>query len=340
MIYHSSPTLPNKTFKQVNALLKNGMIANGLRCEEFKFLIKNYFKVDNVILTNSGTSALFVALKILNTQKTEIILPSYVCKDVIEATILSGFKPVLCDIEEFWNVSYNSIKNKISKNTAAIIVPHNLGICAKVIEIKKFGIPIIEDCCQSIGSSIYTKLCGTIGDIAVLSFNATKCLTTAEGGAVLINNNSVVNKTVNINALEHLFRMSDLQALVGITQIKLYNSFLKKRSRIAKLYFNKIDSRLTQHFSLCKKQSMFFRFLLFSDIDFNKTKQTLEKKDIAIRKGIDSLLHRDYKLGKDKDFKNSVHYYNHTISIPIYPNLTLDEINYITTTVNSCIYEN
>jgi perosamine synthetase len=335
MIHHSLPTLPKNHLIDVQKLLKSGMIANGVKCFEFKKMISNYFNSNDVLLTNSGTSAIFVALKILKTSKKEVILPTYVCKDVFEAVQIAGYTPILCDLEENWNVGYNSVKLKVTKNTAAIIVTHSLGICANVLELKKLGIPIIEDCCQSLGSRYQNKLCGTIGDITVLSFNATKCLTSAEGGSVVINSANLVRKSDFNLVYEHAFRMSDLQAVIGIQQFNDYENFLEKRRKIASFYFKNIDFTLTEKFSSSKSQSNYFRFLLFNSTKFEKIKTELQKKNIAVRKGIDSLLHRSYKTSTDKEFPNSTHYFNNTISIPIYPSLNLTDARLVSNSINN-----
>lgn len=340
MIHHSSTYIRSKDIKKVIQKLQSGMIANGTECELFKSKLAKYFQSQSVLLTNNGTSALVVALKLLKTNGSEIILPSYVCKDVIEAVLYSGFKPVLCDIDELWNVSYRSIQPKVTKKTAAIIVPHNLGISANMNEIKKLGVPIIEDCCQSIGAYYGNKLTGTIGDLTVLSFNATKCLTTGEGGAVLINNSGPKLNSKNTKNLEHIFRMSDLQASLGISQMDQYEEVLKKRKLIGKQYFKLIDPELTEHFKKCKERSMFFRFLLFKENNFLKTQEHFKSKQIAVRKGIDNLLHRQYKLGNDKDYKNSVNYFKNTISIPIYPSLKKDQVEFIARSLNEYFDEN
>jgi perosamine synthetase len=338
MIQHSSISISKSDFLAVNSVLKSGMLASGPNCSLFKEKLSLYFGSKNVFLTNSGSSAIYLALKTLNTNKKEIILPTYVCKDVLESILFAGFKPVLCDIEESWNISIKTVKNKITKNTAAIIVPHSLGISVNVNELKKTGVTIIEDCCQSFGAYYNGNLVGTMGDISVLSFQATKCLSTGEGGAVIVN----VQKKTNLKELkklEHIFRMSDLQAALGISQLNQYKSFLKKRIKIADLYFKSIDPILTNEFLKCRSQSMFFRFLLCTENNFEKTQAHFKSKGIAVRRGIDSLLHRDYNLGKDKEFKNSVNYFNKTISIPIYPNLKTTDVKIISNAINNYFNE-
>jgi len=339
MIQHSANTISSKDISAVKTLLASGMLASGKNCEEFKEKLGNYFACENVYLTNTGSSAIYFALKALNTKKTEIVFPTYVCKDVIEVVFMAGFKPVLCDIGEQWNVSCASIKNKITKSTAAIIVPHNLGICVNVKELKAFNVPIIEDCCQSIGAYYNNALSGTMGDITVLSFNATKCLTTGEGGAVLINTKKKIKNNKSLQSLGHILRMSDLQAVLGIQQLSEYDSFLKKRKELAQFYFKNINKKLTEKFNDTRQHSMFFRFLLYSNTNFLEVQTYLNQKNIAVRKGIDALLHRQYKIGKDTDFKNAVNHFNKTISIPIYPSLKIEQAKYISTTVNNYFNE-
>src|SRR5205085_1657777 len=121
--------------------------------------------------------------------------------------------------------------------------------CTDINALKKTGLIIIEDCCQCIGGCIDGKLAGTFGDVAVLSFNATKCLTTGEGGAILINNSTLVNAFKNLKGLQHILRMSDLQAALGLSQLSHFDLMLKKRKKIADIYFKLIHPDLTKHFA-------------------------------------------------------------------------------------------
>ena len=143
----------------------------------------------------------------------------------------TGAIPVIVDInQDDFNISYESVCRSISENTKAIIIPHIYGIPSNLKEFKKLGIPIIEDCAQSMGAEVEGKKVGTFGDISIFSFYATKLLTTAKGGAVYSKNDDLMNfieDLVNFDyrktyKIRYNYRLSDLQASIGLSQLKKY----------------------------------------------------------------------------------------------------------------------
>ena len=334
MIPHSKPTFSSSDKIAVQDLMESGMVAEGEKCNDFQGKLKSMFDCPEVVLTNTGSSALFYALKLLHGGKKKIVLPTYVCKDVIESVLATGLIPVLCDVDGYWNIGCDTISKVIDNDTAAIILPHNLGIAANIEEISKFGITVIEDCCQSFGGQIDGRLLGTWGDLTVLSFNATKCLTTGEGGAVLINNKSFLEDSKKLNGLKHILRMSDLQAVLGLNQLNNYEAMLESRRRIASIYFKEINKDLISHFESIQSRSMFFRFLLFGIDSFEDFKAYMQENGVAVRRGIDRLLHWDYKMYDKGEFPNARFYFDKTASIPIYPSLKDHEAKIISGLVN------
>jgi UDP-4-amino-4-deoxy-L-arabinose-oxoglutarate aminotransferase len=170
---------------------------------------------------------------------------------------------------------------------------------------------------------------GTFGQLAMCSFQAIKCLTTGEGGMVLSNDNSILAK---IRTMQSLSSMSDIQAALGVSQLEQYDSFLQRRQEIADIYFKKFDKfpNICMPVEL-RKRSMFFRFMLRIPLSYDMIKTEFEKKGISVRRPIGSLLHR--RIGKSpEEFPNAEKCFKETLSIPIYPSLHDDEIEYVTKT--------
>ena len=341
MIPHSKPMLDSSDFEAVRKVMETGMIEEGEMVTRFENEISKYLDLKGGIVTSSGAAAIYLALKALNIGKNdEVILPSYVCRSVMDAVVWAGGTPVLCDISEDWNMNIDTIKPHTSEKTKAIIVVHTFGIAADVSPICDLGIPIIEDICQAFGTKINGQNVGTFGDFAICSFGATKLLTTGGGGMLLSKNEDMIDKIRFIKYNQtlfqkdrHMFKLNDIQAALGLSQLSKYNWMLKKRQEIANQYFSAfVDLPIELPYNILEK-SNFYRFPILSDRDFDELQKEFTAIGIAVRRGVDAMLH---KLSVNKYIKIPIteKKYHDTVSIPIYPSLKKDEIEYI---INSTI---
>jgi len=259
-------------------------------------------------------------------------LPTYVCQNVYDAVVAAGSTPVLCDIGEAWYLRADSVRHLITAKTKGIIWVHIFGIQADAEEIFGLGIPVIENCCQSfrpkeIGTEIkYARR------VSFVSFHATKLLTTGEGGMVLSDDINFIERIRALKgggnvAVAKRFScpLTDLQAALGLSQLSQYDWFLERRKEIAARYFQALGDcpvRLPHH---VRSRSIFFRFPVRIRDDFEVTRKRFEELGIHVRRGVDSLLHRVF--GWDKtSFPIAEKIFQETVSIPIYPALTEDEV--------------
>jgi 8-amino-3,8-dideoxy-alpha-D-manno-octulosonate transaminase len=201
---------------------------------------------------SSGSAALKVAIESLNLPKgKEIITQCFTFVATIEAIEESGFKPVLCEIDDSLNMDISDLEKKITKDTCAII-PVNMMGCSgkidKIIEIAKSkNLPVIEDNCQSTGASYFGKKLGTFGDIGCFSFDYVKVMTTGEGGMIVTDNEEIYKQAdyYHDHGHPHLkdknrgeekrmrkgfnFRMNELQGALGIAQLKKLPEIIRKQ---------------------------------------------------------------------------------------------------------------
>lgn len=340
MIPHSKPWITNEDRASVDKVLTSGMIARGRVVQEFERAITDYVGGIDTVTCGSGTAALMFALLALDIGRgDEVILPTYVCRSVVDAVQTVGAIPVLCDVGENWNMTEETINKHISTRTKAIIVVHIFGIAADVISFLNFGLPIIEDCCQAFGTKSNGKIVGTIGTLGVYSFHATKCLTTGEGGAVIANNIELITKIRRLQALKRIpSTMNDIQAALGLSQIKRYDEFLSLRLSIATKYLNYLPIDLTTNISSMKNQTIFYRFPLriAGGMKFEEIKSHFAIQGVAVRRGVDELLHCSMGL-PNRDFPNAVKCFEETLSIPILPTLSEEEVNKIIGVINNWI---
>lgn len=331
MIPHSRPLIVPEDFGYMRSIMRSGMLMDGSCVDKFENELKNYLNTETCFTVSSGTAALFLAIRTLNIGKgDEVVLPTYVCSNVLLAVLYSGATPVFCDIGKNWNMTLETVAPHISKKTKAIILVHIFGIIEKVDPFLQFKIPIIEDRCQAfIGRK--DKISGKSRIISLFSFHATKCLTTGSGGAIATDNPDIgASLKKNRDFYRKIYPITDIQAALGLSQLKRYKSFLAKRLRIANYYLKYLPVSLTKNLSDCRKRSIFFRFPVINEkSDFEAKAVAFERSGIIVRRGVDALLHRKFSL-TDKYYKNAVHCFNHTVSLPIYPALSDKDMEKIT----------
>jgi 8-amino-3,8-dideoxy-alpha-D-manno-octulosonate transaminase len=222
------------------------------KVKEFEDKFKEFIGSKYALGVSSGSAALKVAIESLNLPKgEEIITQCFTFVATIEAIEESGFKPVLCEIDDSLNMDISDLEKKITKDTCAII-PVNMMGCSgkidKIIEIAKSkNLPVIEDNCQSTGASYFGKKLGTFGDIGCFSFDYVKVMTTGEGGMIVTDNEEIYKQAdyyhdhghphlKNISRGEEKrmrkgfnFRMNELQGALGIAQLKKLPEIIRKQ---------------------------------------------------------------------------------------------------------------
>lgn len=338
-IPHSKPTISNEDLKAVSVQVASKMHATSSKTKEFEEKLSSFIDVKFAKATNSGTNSLYLSLLALGIKKgDEVIIPSYVCQSLLNAVNYTGAKPVLADIQKNFmekgcNISAKTIKPLITKKTKAIIVPHMFGIPAKIDEIVKFGIPVIEDCAQSLGAEFNGKKLGSLGKIGIFSFYATKIISTGQGGMILTNSEEIKNKVNDLTTYDqrekydvaYNFGLTDIQSSLGIVQISHLNDFIKIRKQIAEKY-NDAFKNLPLDLIKYPKGSIPFRYVikLKNKIQREKLQEFLKNKNIIAEQPVFKPLHEYLNLNKSK-FKNTMEAHETILSLPIYPSLKQEE---------------
>ncbi len=310
MISHSRPWIIDSDVIAVVETLKNGNIADYSITSKFEEELLSVVGGVDAVTTQSGSAAAELCLRSINVGPSdEVILPTYVCKEVREAVLNVGAIPVYCDSGATWNADRDSILSVKSSRTKAVILVNIYGILNDSIDL---GIPIIEDHCQSVGLKRVNAVAG------FFSFHATKCLTTGTGGAAVFN-----DKELSAKVRKKSKPISGLAASLGISQLQRYQQFLSRRAEIASQYFTEMPKELTAN--LRSLNSMYFRFPLSTRLDFNHVQSEFLRQGVVVKQGVDDLLHRAAGLD-DGRFPNAVSHFNQTVSIPIYPSMSESDI--------------
>ena len=255
------PYISNQDIKSVNRVLKKGWISSD--GPEVKLFEEQFSKTINrrySAAVSNGTAALEIAIKALNIKKNdEVIIPNFTIISNALAVVKQNAKPVLIDCDlKTWNIKIDDLEKKINKKTKAIIVTHIYSFSNdmdRILKIcKKYKIFLIEDAAEVIGLKYKNKLCGSFGDISTFSFYANKQLTTGEGGMISTNKLKLYNKCKSLRNLcfgkkqrfNHdeigwNYRITNIQAALGINQLKRLNSVVKRKMEIGNYYFQRLS---------------------------------------------------------------------------------------------------
>ncbi|MBI2559336.1 DegT/DnrJ/EryC1/StrS family aminotransferase [Candidatus Woesearchaeota archaeon] len=260
MIPVCEPTLKGNELKYVTECVKSGWISSSGRfIKKFEDGFSEYCGTKYGVSCSSGTAALHLAIEAMGISKgDEVIIPTFTMIGACNAVIYSGARPVLVDSElETWNMDTNKIEEKITKKTKAIMVMHTYGHPVFMDKVKdlsgKYSIPIIEDAAEAHGAEYKGRKAGSLGDIACFSFYANKVLTSGEGGMAVTDNEKWANDASSLRNHyfgEHRFlhekvgynyRLTNLQAAVGLAQLERIDYYVNCRRNNAKSY-NKLLS--------------------------------------------------------------------------------------------------
>ena len=353
--------------RTVTNVIKRGMDwAIGPEIEEFEQSLANYHDSKYCVVFNSGTSAGHVALLTLNrTPSSEIIVPSFTFIATANWPLMVGAKPIFSEIEEeTLGMDPSYLDSIISKKTKVLMPIHYGGMPCKIIEIKKFAeqhkLTLIEDSAESIGSTIGNKKTGSFGDMAILSFAGNKVLPTGEGGAVIVNSKKIyeklklirshgrqinsnyfqTNEVPNYVSLGYNWRMSSMTAALGISQLSKLDKLISKRRKNAQYLSSKLNkhSKIILPFNYKNHKSV---FQLFSIRVTDNLRDNLMA--FLTNKGIMSKIffepvhlskfyskNRNKKISLPKTEKIS----QQVLTLPMYPSLTKDDINFISDSID------
>lgn len=372
---YSRQLIDNNDIESVTKVLKSNFLTQGQAVPKFEKILSKKVGAKYSVAVNSATSALHIACLALNLKKNDKVWTtstSFVA--TANSAIYCGAKVEFLDIDiKTYNLDVNLLEKKLSitkkKNLPKIlIIVHLAGFPAEMVKIfrlsKKYKFKIIEDASHALGASINSNKIGNCkySDICVFSFHPVKSITTGEGGAALTNDKKLAEKMrllrnhgIEKNKKKMLkksnadwyyeqqtlgfnYRMSDIHAALGISQLKKLNYFIKRRNYIAKRYFDFLkDLPLILPF---KKKSFLSSYHLFI-IRLNELKKKnynwifsfLRKKGLFVNLHYLPIHLQPYykKINKNKKFNcpNSILFSKTAISIPIYPQMSNSNINFV-----------
>ena len=355
------PHITQNEIDSVIETMQSGWLTMGPKTIEFEIAFKKYIGSQFSISVNSATAALHLALNAVGVKKNdEVILPTNTFIATAEAVVFIGAKPILCDIEaNYHNIDINLIESLITPKTKAIIPVHFGGHSCEMDEIiriaKQYNLKIIEDAAHALPSFYKNKKIGTFSDAVCFSFYATKTLTTGEGGMVTTNNSKIAEKVriqrlhgINGDAwkryeqdndwyyevidLGYKYNTTDIQSAMGIVQLEKLEWMRDERKMIAEKYKNAFSGKLDFIEENIKNESSWHLFVIKIG-NRDELHQKLKEKGISTSVHFIPIhKHPYYKKNfsfSDEDYPVANFVFEQSLSLPIYPGLTENEVEYI-----------
>ena len=351
------PTIDDLEIKATIKTLKSGFWASGTgvgNVKKFENLFKKYTNATECVAVDSGTAALDLALKVVDINKKEVLVPSLTFVSSINAIKYNGGIPIFVDVKSnTLCMDPKDLQNKITKKSKVILPVHFGGYSCNMDEIKKISkknkLLVIEDAAHATGSKYKNKKIGSIGDLTCFSFHPVKNLAMPKGGAITLNYKNRNLKTklnslrwcgisnrkeqfYDVTELGYNYYMDEISSAIGIEQLKKINKFNSRKYEIAKKYHKEI--KCLEKMPISKDCSYHLYWILVKNR--NTFLKNMKKK--GIETGIHYLPVHKMKLYKSNiKLKVTEKVTKEIVTIPIHPSLKNSEINYIIKTINQLV---
>ena len=371
MIPIAKPFLTSEEAQSAHDTILSGWITQGPKVAEFEQKFASYTGAQYAVALSNCTTALHLSLIVAGIGcGDEVICPSMSYIATSNSIMHVGAKPIFAEVNDDYNIDIDDVKKKINKNTKAILIVHQIGTPANIDDFSKLckekKLILIEDAACAIGSSYKGKKIGSHSDLVCFSFHPRKVITTGDGGMITTSrkdfaerlkllrqhgmsvNDQIRHMSKNVIIEEYLevgynYRMTDIQASVGIKQLEKLDWIVEERRKIANKYIEglkDIDCIKLPY----EEDGKFINFQSFPiylkencRIERNDLMQQLLDKGISTRRGI-MTAHREKVY-------NSFHYHlpksenlsDRSLLIPLYVPMSIQEIEFIISNIISCL---
>lgn len=352
--------------KIVSEVLDTTFLSEGKITEQFEKEICTTFNFKNIVTLNSGTSALHLALDLLEIKEgDEVIIPAQTFIATGLAVLYCKAKPVFADINyEDGNLDIESVKSKITSKTKAIICVHWGGYPCDMNGlkdvIKNTNIKIVEDAAHALGSVYYNENIGNISDITCFSFQAIKHLTTGDGGAITVNDPQLYEKAIrkkwfgidrknaalselgerqyDLNEMGYKYHLNNYASALGLANLNGYYQRLQKRREVADFYKSELKSikalQLFKEENDRKSAYWLFGFHTKNRLDLIRKLKEKNVPASVVHQRIDK--HSIFG-GADLSLKNQTKFDDTQLHIPIHDAIDMKKAEYIVEAVKKSV---
>lgn len=348
------PSLNGQEKKYVNACLDSNWISSkGEFIEKFENTFAQFTRAPFALSVFNGTVALHVALKALALPPgSEIIVPTLTYVASVNTIVEAGYVPVFADSTlDTWQLDVAQIKKHITPKTRAIMAVHLYGQMGDMHELKllceQHQLKLIEDCAEAFGSSYQSQHAGTIGDVGTFSFYGNKTITTGEGGMVICRDEQLFKRMAKLknqgvcpekqywhDVIAYNYRMTNIQAAIGLAQLEQADWILKRKKEIAAFYRHHLQdiSNIQFQKELPDRTHSYWMFsILLNQVnDRDPLRQYLAANGIETRPLFYPVHTMPMYQHLGGHFPNADWVGTRGLNLPSYPGLTEENLEYIT----------
>ncbi len=359
------PSLTEDDITAVTAVLRSGMLVQGKEVAALETEVSNIVNTKYAAALSNGTATLHLALVSLGIKPgDEVIVPAFSYVATANAVELVGALPVFVDIDPAtFNIDVSKIENAITSNTKAIIPVHEFGLACDISGIMqiadKHGLHVIEDAACALGAAEDNKPVGSFGTFGSFSFHPRKSVTSGEGGILTTNDQALVERIQTlrnhgikpgVSSMDFIeagfnYRMTDFQAALVNSQLTRLEEIIKAKQLLADIYLNILN---TENLSLPSVPAgknhtwQTFHTVLHKRHDRNKVTEQLKQKGIGANYGAQCIpavtfYQNKYAHNCAEKFPHALHAFNNGLALPLYPQLTEENITYIAHELNKIL---
>jgi UDP-4-amino-4,6-dideoxy-N-acetyl-beta-L-altrosamine transaminase len=372
-IPYGHQSIDDEDIRSVVEVLKSDWLTTGPAVDLFEQNLADYVGARHAVAVNSGTSALDIAVQTLALPKgSEIITTPFTFAATSNAILYNGHVPVFADIDPATrNIRPDEIRRQITSRTRAIIYVDYAGHPCAIDEIQEIArehdLLLIEDACHALGASYNGHKIGTFADMTIFSFHPVKPITTGEGGAVVTEDEGTAAKLrmlrshgiirdvgdmfgadaswgYDMQSLGRNYRMTDIQATLGVSQLRKIDTFIKRRNELAVLYAEHLSDlewldlpRTQEHVT----HGWHLYTVLLKGVERNTLYSYLKERGIGanvhyIPTYKFSYYRRHYPQNVDA-FPCVEDVFNRILTLPLYPGMNAEDVEYISEMLHDAV---
>lgn len=362
--YYFPPRIVQWILKETQELFESGdFITQGKHAEEFEEKFARYIGCKHAVTVASGTAALEIAFRAIVIQGYDVIVPTNTFAATAHAVIHAGGKPVFADIIADMNISIDDVRKRMTPRTKVIVPVHVGGLVSpslyELMELtEQYSVDVVEDAAHAHGSMLNGRKAGTFGLANAFSFFSTKVMTTGEGGMISTNCDEIAERAKLlrdqgkirgnlVGTIGYNWRMTEIQAIVGLAQLRLLEEIVEKRHRIAKLYDESLKGiPELQPLEIPKNvRHNYYKYLVFLQKGRDPeilAERLKEKHNVSLAGYVYEVpLHRQpvfKEYGDVNGYPVADDLCTRHIALPIYPQMTEDEAKYVVESLKQSLH--
>jgi perosamine synthetase len=361
----ASPDIDQSDIDAVCQVMRTGRLSLGPVVTAFEQAVADYVGVDHAVAVSSGTAALHLIVKALGLgPRDEVLVPSFTFAASVNALLYEGVRPVFVEIDPVTlNLDVADLEHRITRRTRAImavdIFGHPADWDALARLANRYGLMLIDDCCEALGAEIQGARVGSLGHAGAFAFYPNKQITTGEGGMIVTNDADIaavarsyanqgrgaMGAWLQHDRLGYNYRMNEMSAALGVSQMARIDSILAKRERVAAMYSERL-ARIPQVATpgpVPQGRRSWFVYVVTLEpgLDRDRTIQAMEAAGVPARGYFAPIHTQPYIRELFGDLEGTLPLTEamakRTLALPFHNNLSEAEIDHVVAVLKRCI---